>query len=44
MKHLKSYHFAVEVIFKNDSVKMSGQKQDLIITTAEHYAILLGNK
>ena len=33
-----------EIDFKNDSVKMLGQKQNLIITTAGHYAIPLGNK
>ena len=30
--------------FKNDSVKIFGQKRDLIITAAGHYALPLGNK
>ena len=33
-----------EIDFKNDSVKMLGQKHAFIITTAGHYAIPLRNK
>lgn len=33
-----------EIDFKNDSVTMLGEKQNLIITSAGHYAIPLGDK
>ena len=33
-----------EIDFKNGSIKMFGQKRDLIITTDRHYAITIGNK